>query len=262
MKKLLLCSLLFGIPFIFHADDTFSIIEKPYSITQNIASRIIQDDNVYVRVPRKRALTWHSSIISLLNEAKKYRSNALRISEMNTLCEMISAEFAAEYEDLDKNLPDISSKTITPALSRDDLVWGITLSINLNNYAEKYILKNLSDTETIQEELNNIKKNMVDECKKRYEDDTLQKLVEEYKKIFPRKKLLFDHTPPVNFRDCINLVKNNFEAYNNLDKYSAVAEFADWGENMLNFLILSYDPIFVKEYEDRFAAYKKNFKIK
>lgn len=255
-------ALLLGINFSFHAEDTFSIIEKPYSITQNIAMRIIQTENVYVRAPRKRALTWHSSIRSLLDEAKKYRSNALRLDEMNILCEMLSAEFAAEYEGLDKTLPDMSDKAITPALSRNDLLWGIVLSINLNNYAEKYILKNLSDTETIQEELNNIKKNIVDKCKERYEDDTLQKFVEEYKKLFPGKKLLFDHTPPVNIQDCLKLVKNNFEAYNNLDKYSAVAEFADWGENMLNFLILSYDPIFVKEYEDRLASYKKNFKIK
>ena len=262
MKKIFVSALLAAVPLSFFAEDTFYMLEAPYTITQNIAHKLISTENVYVRVRNKRELTWHSNIRKIIEEAKKFRSNTLRLSEMNSLCEMISAEFAAEYEGIDSSLPDIAKKCIEPALSRDDLLWAMVLTVNLDNYIEKYVLKNISDNEDIKEELDSIKNTMKDKCIERFEDDVLKKLIEDYKKLFPDRKLLFEHTPPANFKECCKLVSNCLVAYDNLDKYSAVAEFADWGENMLNFMLLAYEPMFIKEYEERYAAYRKNFKVK
>lgn len=262
MKKLFLSTLLLSVTAILFADDSFALLETSYTLTQNIAKRLINRDNVYVRVRSKRELTWHSSIHKMLDEAKQFRSNANRLSEMNKLCEMISAEFSAEYEGTDKNLPDIAQKSIEPAINRNDLLWAMVLTINLNNYVDRYILKNISDNKSIQEEMNNIKNTMKNTCQERFNNDELKKLADDFKKLFPDKKILFDYAPPSNFNECADLVSKNLQAYQNLDKYSAVAEFADWGRNMLDFLILSYDPMFIKEFEERLSTYKKNFKTK
>lgn len=244
------------------AEDSFSLLEGPYTMTQNIAYKLIAKNNVYVRLPSKRELTWHVSIRNMLNEAKKFRSNTVRLNEMNKLCEMISAEFNAEYEGTDKNLPDIAKNCIEPAIGRSDLMWAMVLTVNLNNYVERYVLKNISDNEAIKEEMNNINNVMKNACQDRFNNDDLKKLADDFKKLFPDKKLIFDYAPPSNFNECADLINKNLQAYQNLDKYSAVAEFADWGQNMLDFLILSYEPMFIKEFEERLAAYKKNFKTK
>lgn len=262
MKKFFMTVLFATMPLIFFAEDVFHLVEAPYTITQKLAYKLLQQDNVYVRLRGKRALTWHSDIRKILDEAKKFRSNTLRLAEMNNLCEMISAEFAAEYEAIDSTLPEIAKKCIEPALNREDLLWAMVLTVNLYNYLERYVIKNISENEAIKEEAENIKNTMKDKCVERFEDDTLKKFVEDYKKLFPGKNLLFEHTPPSNFKDCVQLVKASLAAYDNLDKYSAVAEFADWGENMLNLLILAHEPMLVKEYEERYAAYRKNFKVK
>ena len=262
MKKFFMTVLLAAMPLIFFADDTFYLVEAPYTITQKIASKLLQQENVYVRIRGKRALTWHNDIRTIIDEAKKFRSNTSRLSEMNNLCVMLSAEFAAEYEAIDSSLPEIAKKCIEPALGREDLLWAMVLTINLDNYLEKYVLKNISENEPIKEEAENIKNVMKDKCVERFDDDTLKKFVEDYKKLFPERKLLFEHTPPSNFKDCMILVYSALNAYDNLDKYSAVAEFADWGENMLNFLIMAHEPMLIKEYEMRYTAYRNNFKVK
>lgn len=262
MKKLLLTALILSSAALICANDTFNLLETSYTLTQNIADKLIRGDITYVRIRSKRALTWHSSVQKMINEAKKYRSNTLRLSEMNNLCEMISAEFSAEYEGTDKNLPDIAQKCIEPSINRGDLLWAMVLTISLDNYIEKYVIRNISDSEGIQEEMKNIKNTMRNTCQERFNDDILKKMADDYKKLFPKKTLLFDFAPPSNFKECTELVRENLKAYQNLDKYSAVAEFADWGQNMLNFLIFSHEPMFIKEFEERLAAYKKNFKTK
>ena len=90
-------------------------------------------------------------------------------------------------------------------------------------------------------------------------------MVDDYLKLFPDEKasLLFtkgsDHLK--DRTHCIELAEKCLEAFWQLDKVSATANFREWGKNMLNYLLLDHNEFMVKEFGEQYKIYKKVFKI-
>ena len=242
------------------ADFEFKDCVISFYSTQRIALTLMSKDEVFA-VKRKK-LEWRKNIQSDLEKAKLYKYNSDRLDMLEHFLSAVSEQISDDFEEFDAAIDEINTKAIEPAVNRNDLIWAIAIAHRLNNLCKGFVFKQLSDTEAVKEELNNALVAIKEKVRERYEDDVLKKLVSDYKKLFPNRSLLIDRTLPSNFDACIKLQHECLAAYLNLNKYSASAEFEEWGANMLNFLLLEYDVVFIKEFETRLKNYTANFKTK
>lgn len=243
-------------------DYTFKDCVVPYFATQRIAITLCGKEQVFSSNKKKRKIEWRKNIEDDLKEAKLHKYNSDRLDMLDDFINSISDQYYGDPDEFDRAVEEVSSKCLEPAANRNDLIWAMAIAVRLNIFCIKHVIPHISDSDLIKEELDNAFNGVKDKIRERYEDATLRGLVSEYKKLFPKKNLLFEQTLPSNFDDCVKLHEKCLNAYMNLDKYSASAEFSEWGENMLNFLILSYDVLFIKEFEERMKSYKNNFQSK
>ena len=242
------------------ADFSYKDCVVPFYSTQRIALTFMGKEEIFKFSSKK--VTWRNNIKTDLEKAKLYKYNSDRVDMLDDYLFAISEQSSTEWEDFDSAIDEINTKSIEPAVNRNDLIWAIAMAYRLNNFCKGFIYKKLSDTDAVKEELATVLDSIKEKVRERYEDDVLKKLTAEYKKLFPNRRLLIDQSLPSNFNACVKLQNECLAAYLNLNKYSAAAEFEEWGANMLNFLLLEYDVLFIKEFETRLKNYTANFKIK
>lgn len=269
--KTLLLSAMFSIFCTANAEESeYENNISDYSITMRILEDATKDDGVFEIFGFSLQFTtgklkWNETINNHIENAKKNRINTKRIDILNRIVKEINEQAGNNFEDIDTAMENIMNFSME---NEKDLFYPVATYNILEYFLDKH-KKMFQDDESKQKSRKRAKINLkefedkiIEEIKKRYEDDELKILVEEYSKVFPKKDLMINTAPPEKFKDVNEIFKKAVKSFWELDKYSAISEFELWGKNMLNVLIFDSEPMMVDEFKRQFNNYRKIFNVK
>lgn len=226
-----------------------------YSETRKIAGLLLEANQI-------KDGAWKKEVQKVYDSAKKKPVNEEQVEAMGQVIENISSQKVHSYAEIDRFIEDILNASM---LDEKELLFPIAMLRQVETFlnAIKYGPAKEAKASAL-EELKNVQSDVTKKVKERFEDDDLKELVEEYLALFPdEKNNLFIMNGPGsvnNFNECVELAKKSLQAFWQLDKVSAIANFREWGRNMLNYLLLDNNEFMVEEFKAQLKAYKKVFK--
>lgn len=227
-----------------------------YSETRKIAGLLLKENQI-------KNGAWKKEVQDVYDSAKKKPVNEEQVEAMGQVIENISSQKVHRYAEIDRFIEDILNAAM---LDEKELLFPIAMLQQVETF-----LNAIKDGGAAKEakasaleELKNVQKDVTAKVKERFEDDNLKELVEEYLALFPEEKnnlFIMNGPGSVNsFDECVELAKKSLQAFWQLDKVSAIANFREWGRNMLNYLLLDNNEFMVEEFKAQLKAYKKVFK--
>ena len=247
------------------ADDEFDRAMVSYSASQKIASQMAKKKNI-LKVSRqstssKSQFDWSDYLQDDFRDASKNRINADRIKMLGEMISQLNSQIKNGFEEFDNTVSDIMKEAFT---YEDDLVYPIAICVGLrafmSHHKTMFKRNSVSVRKVAIENLESCEKEIIEKIQKRFEDEDLKELVAEYKKLYPNEELLFSSTAPAQFAKVLELFEQCMKSFRNLNRNSAIAEFRLWGRDMLNVLILSNNPVLIKEFKLQLDNHKKVFR--
>lgn len=226
-----------------------------YSETRKIAGLLLKENQI-------KNGAWKKEVQDVYDSAKTKPVNEEQVEAMGKVINNISDQKQHRYEEIDRFMEDILNASM---LDEKELLFSIAMLRQVETFLATIKRADAQEAKkSALEELKNVQSDVTEKVKERFEDDNLKELVEEYLALFPEEKNnLFIMNGPGsvnNFNECVELAKKSLQAFWQLDKVSAIANFREWGRNMLNYLLLDNNEFMVEEFKAQLKAYKKVFK--
>lgn len=208
----------------------------------------------------KGKLAWNDFLHDFIRKAQTDNINSSRIDLLSKMLEKLNQSAKNKFENFDECVSEIIDIDLE---NNHDIIFVIAMCIRLERFMENsrdmFSSAALEARRKARSHLEDARKKIVEALRNRYQDQDLRALANDFLKLFPDRELLINRTPPANFSDCRTLSRAAASSFWQLDQYSALAEFADWGQNMLDYLVLDGNPMLIEEFNRRMKDYKNAF---
>ena len=247
------------------ADNEFDRAMLSYSASQKVALKMTKKKDVFKFGEksasfRKGKLSWSDHLNNDIEAASRHRINDARNKMLGDMIMRLNTQVNNNVGELDNAILDIMQEVLA---QEEDLVYQIAICASLRSFVtnnKNLFKRNDAVRLAAFENLDDAEKTIIENIQKRFEDEDLKELVNEYKKLYPDEELTFSSTAPAHFTKVMELFNQNIKSFENLNRNSAIAEFRLWGKDMLNVLILNNNPVLVKEFKLQLNNHKKAFR--